>query len=189
MLPDTHLTSHSRTCGSRWVTTPLWLSESLRPFLYSCHLFFISYTSVRSWLFLSFIVPIFAWNVPLVSPISLNWSLVFTILFFPLFFYCFPLFLGIVHLKKAFLLLHAILCNSIFSFPYPSLSPMPFTFLLFSSICKAFSDHHFAFLHFFYLGVVLVTASYTMLWTSSHRFLGILSTRSNPLNLFVTSTI
>ena len=35
--------------------------------VYSCHLFFISYASVRSIPFLSFIVPIFAWNVPLVS--------------------------------------------------------------------------------------------------------------------------
>ena len=37
------LTSLSRMSGCRWVTTPLWLSRSLRPFLYSsvyfCHLF------------------------------------------------------------------------------------------------------------------------------------------------------
>ena len=30
MLPKAHLTSHSRMSGSRWVTTPLWLSGSLR---------------------------------------------------------------------------------------------------------------------------------------------------------------
>ena len=35
MLPKAHLTSHSRMFGSRWMTTPLWLSQSLRPFLYS----------------------------------------------------------------------------------------------------------------------------------------------------------
>ena len=35
MLPRAHLTSHSRMSGSRWVTTPLWLSRSLRPLLYS----------------------------------------------------------------------------------------------------------------------------------------------------------
>ena len=28
MLPKAHLTSHSRMSGSRWVITPLWLSES-----------------------------------------------------------------------------------------------------------------------------------------------------------------
>ena len=32
MLPKAHLTSHSRMSGSRWVTTPLWLSGSLRIF-------------------------------------------------------------------------------------------------------------------------------------------------------------
>ena len=55
-----------------WVITPSWLSGSLRSFLnsssvYSYHLFLISSVSVSSILFLSFIVPIFAWNVPLVS--------------------------------------------------------------------------------------------------------------------------
>ena len=32
MLPKAHLTSHSRMSGSRWVITPLWLSESWRSF-------------------------------------------------------------------------------------------------------------------------------------------------------------
>ena len=32
MLPKAHLTSHSRISGSRWVTTPSWLSGSLRLF-------------------------------------------------------------------------------------------------------------------------------------------------------------
>ena len=50
----------------------LWLSGSwrsllYRPFMYSCHLFLISFASVRSIPFLSFIVPIFVWNVPLAS--------------------------------------------------------------------------------------------------------------------------
>ena len=42
----------------------------------------ISSASVRSILFLSFIVPIFAWNVPFVSPIFLKRYLVFRILLF-----------------------------------------------------------------------------------------------------------
>ena len=91
MLPKAHLTSHSRMSGSRWVwvITPLWLSGSWRSFLYgssvySCYLFLIS-SSVRSIPFLSFIEPIFAWNVPLVSLIFLKRSLLFPILLFPLF--------------------------------------------------------------------------------------------------------
>ena len=63
-----HLISHSRMSGSRWVSTPSWLSGSWSSFLYSsvysCHLFLISSASVRSIPFLSFIEPIFAWNVP-----------------------------------------------------------------------------------------------------------------------------
>ena len=57
------------------------------------------------------------------------------------------------------------------------------------AICKASSDSHFAFLHFFFLGMILITASYTMPWTSIHSSSGTLSIRSNPLNLFVTSTV
>ena len=51
--------------------------------VYSCHLFLISSASVRSLPFLSFIEPIFAWNVPLVSLLFLKRSLVFPILLFP----------------------------------------------------------------------------------------------------------
>ena len=44
MLPKAHLTWQSRMSASRWVTTSLWLSGSLRAFLssysvYSCHFF------------------------------------------------------------------------------------------------------------------------------------------------------
>ena len=48
----------------------------------SCHLFLISSASVGSRPFLSFIEPMFAWNVPLVSLIFLKRSLVFPILLF-----------------------------------------------------------------------------------------------------------
>ena len=81
MLSKVHLTSHSGMSGSRWVIIPSWLSWSWRSFLcnssvYSCHVFLISSASVSSITFLSFIEPIFAWNVPLVSLIFLKRSLV-----------------------------------------------------------------------------------------------------------------
>ena len=87
MLPKAHLTSHSRISNCRWVISPLWLSGSLRSFLfssyiYSCHIFLISSASVRSILFLSFIVSIFKWNIPLVSLLFLKRFLVFPILLF-----------------------------------------------------------------------------------------------------------
>ena len=70
-----------------WVTPASSLSRSVWPFFYSssvlaCHLFLISSASVRSLIFLSFIVPIFPWSVPLVAPIFLKWSILFTILLF-----------------------------------------------------------------------------------------------------------
>ena len=85
--------------------------------------------------------------------------------------------------RKAFLSLLAILWNSAFEWVYLSFSPLPFTSLLFSDICKASSDNHFAVLHFFSLGMVLVPVSCTMLWTSIHSFSGTLSIRSNSFNL------
>ena len=59
----------------------------------------------------------------------------------------------------------------------------------FLAIYKMFSDNHFALLHFFFLGMVLVTASYTVLRTSVHSSLGSLTSRPNPLILLVTSTV
>ena len=50
--------------------------------VYSCHLLLIPSASVRSIPFLSFIEPIFARNVPLVSLIFLKRSLVFPVLLF-----------------------------------------------------------------------------------------------------------
>ena len=120
MLPKAHLT-YSRISGSRWVITPLWLSGSWRSFLYSssvyyCHFFLISSASVRSIPFLSFIEPIFVWNVPLLSLIFLKRSLDFPILLFPSI---------SLHwsLRKAFLSLLPILWDSAFKWVYLSFSP------------------------------------------------------------------
>ena len=147
MLPKVHLTSHSRMSGSRWVITLLWLSGLWRSFLYSssvyyCHLFLISSVSVRSIPSLSFIKPIFEWNVPLVSLIFLKRSLVFPILLFSSISLQWSL-------RKAYLSLLAILWSSAFRWEYLSFSPLLLDSLLFTDICKASSDSHFAILHFF----------------------------------------
>ena len=42
------------------------------------------------------------------------------------------------------------------------LSPLLFASLLFTAICKDSSDKHFAILHFFFLGMVLIPVSCTM---------------------------
>ena len=51
---------------------------------------------------------------------------------------------------------------------------LPFMSLLFSAICKASSDNHFAFLHFCFLGMVLIIASCTASQTSIHSSSGTL---------------
>ena len=184
MLSKAHLTSHSRIYGSRWVITPSWLSWTWRSFLYSCsvyscHLFLISSASVRSIPFLSFVKPIFAWNVPLVSLIFLNRSVVFLIL----------LFSSIsLHwlLRKAFLSLYSLeLCihmgiSFLFSFAFHFSSFHSYLYsLLRQPLCL------FALLfHGDGLDPCLlcnVTNFYPQFIRHSIRF--------SPLNLFLTSTV
>ena len=119
---------------------------------------------------------------PLVSRIFLKRSLVFPILFVFLYFFA-------LITEKGFLISLSVLWNSAFKWVYLSFSPLPFASLLFIAARKASSDNHFAFLLFFLLGMVLITASCTMSRTSVHSSSGILSIRSNPLNLFVNSTV
>ena len=149
MLPKAHLTSHSRMSCSGWVITPSWSSGSWRSILYtyvySCHFFLILSASVRSIPFLSFIEPIFAWNVPLVSLIleessSLSHSILF-LYFFAL------LSEKLLHLALLFV---GTLHSSGYNFPF--LLCLSLASFLFSTICKASSDNHFAFFTFLFLG-------------------------------------
>ena len=87
MLPKAHLTSHSRMLAlGEWSYHHDYPGREdlflYRLSLYSCHLFLISSASVRSLLFLSFIVLILAFNIPLIPPVFLQRSLVFPILKF-----------------------------------------------------------------------------------------------------------
>ena len=142
--------------GSKWVTTPSWLSRSLSPFLYhssvySCYLFLIS--SDFCPLSCTSLLKMFPWYLQFSS--SRKRSLVFPMLLFSdvCLYYSF---------KNAFLspLYSLDLCIQLdISSPFP----LPLASLLYSAICKAYSDNHFAFLHYFFFGMVLVTASCTML--------------------------
>ena len=140
--------------------TPSWLSGSLRPFLYyssvySYHFFLISSASLGPYHFFPVLSPSLHEIFPL-SLIFLKGSLVFPILLFcSVYLLC--------SLKKAFLSLLAVFWNTASSWVYLSLSPLPFTSLLFSGICKPSSDYSFAFLHFFFFEMILVTTSCTML--------------------------
>ena len=111
----------------------------------------MSSASVMSLPFLSFIKPIFAWNVPLVSLIFLKRSLVFPIL----------LFSSIsLHwsLRKVFLFLLASLWNASNGYIFPFL--LWFSLLFFSLLfVRPPQTTIFPFLHFFFLEIVLITCS------------------------------
>ena len=155
MLPKTHLTSHSRMSGPRWMTIPSWLSGSWRSFC-----------------------------IVLVSPL-LNifcFCLVHTISFLYRAHLCMKCSLGISNFLEAissvsrsvvFLYFFALITEEGFLLsPCSSLElcirwvylcfSFAFCFSSFSATCKASSDSHVAFLHFFFLGMVLITTSCTI---------------------------
>ena len=59
-------------------------------------------------------------------------------------------------------------------------SPLLFASLLFTAICKASPDSHFAFLHFISMRMVLIPVSCTMSRTSAYCSSGTQSIRSSP---------
>ena len=176
-LSKAHLNSHSRRSGSMWVITPLWLSKSLRSFLYSSfvyswHLFLISFASVRSFLAVSVLYCAHpCMKFPLVSPIFLKRSLVFPILLFS----SISLLCSLKEAFLALLLFSGTLSSVDYIFPFLSLL---FATFFPSAICKASSGNHFTFLLLFFFGIILVTASCTMLQISVHHSSGTLSNRS-----------
>ena len=149
----------------------------------SCHLFLISSASVRSILFLSFIVPIFAWNVPLLSPVFLKRSLIFPILLFSSvslhcslkrLSYLSLLFFGTLH-SDGFIFAF-LLCLSLLFFTQLFVRPPQTTICLlaFLFLWDGFGHH-------------LYTVWRTSVYSSSGRRLP--AWRSNPFHLFVTSTV
>ena len=130
-----------------------------------CLLLCPSLREIFPWLSLLFLMKSLVFPILLFSSISLHCSL-----------------------KKTFLSLLAILRNFAFSWVY-HFSPLPSASLLSLAICKVSSDNHFATLHFYFFGMTLIIGSYTVLWNSVPHSLGTLVTTSNPLNLYVTSTL
>ena len=160
-----------------WVITPSWLSGSWRPFLYSfsvysCHLFLISSASVRSLpsiLYRAHLCMLCSLGISnfLEEISSLSHSIV-------------SLFLCIVHLRRLsyfFLLFSGILHSVRYIFPLsPWLLP-----LFFSQIfVKPPQTTTLPFLYFFFLGMVLITASCTMLWNSIHSSSGTVYHQGSP---------
>ena len=156
MLLKAYLTLDPRTSGSRWVITLSWLSESLRSFLYSssvysCHLLLIS--SIISVLYCVHLYMKYSFGISdfLKEISSLSHSIVFLYFF-------------VLITEEGFLIspcypLELCIQMGISFFP-----PLPFASLLFTAICKASSDKHFAFLHFFFFGKQCHEPPSTVLW-------------------------
>ena len=140
MLPKAHLTSHSRMSGSEWVKTPSWLSGSWRSFLYSssvysCHLLtysasvrFIPFESSPSFMKCSLDIFNFLEEIS-----SLSHSVVF-LYFFALI------------AEEGFLIFPCYSLEICIQMLISFFSPLLFASLLFTAICRASSDSHFAFL-------------------------------------------
>ena len=144
------------------------LCQSLWRFSYSSvhsfHLFLTSSASVRSLTFLTFIVPIILWGVPLVALIFLKRSILFTILLF----FSNSCSVHLWRLSYLSLLFSRTLHSIGYIFPFL----FAFHFSYFLSCFKASSGNPFFFSRLFFLGTVLVTTSHTMLETSNHSYSG-----------------
>ena len=175
--------------GSRWVFTPSWLSGSLR-----------SFTSLLAIL----------WNSALRCVQFSSVAQLCLILYDPMDYNTPDLLVH--HQLPKFTQTHVHCVHDAIQPSHPLSSPSPpafnpsqhqgqmgisflfsfafhFSSLLFSTICKASSDNHFAFLPFFFLGMVLITTSCTVLQITACSSSGSWSIRANPLNLFLTSTV
>ena len=172
--------------GSGLVATPSGLSGSLRSFLYSSsvysysfHLFLVSSSSIISLSFLSFIISIFGWNVPLLFPIlleisSLSPSVVFLLL------------LCIVHWRRPSclcLLVSGTLCLIGYTFPFlPCFSLLLFSQLLLRTPQATSFTSHICFSWGWFCWPPPVQC---------YKLLSIVpqASRPNPLNLFFISAI
>ena len=151
--------------------------------MYSCHLL-ISSASVRSIPFLSFIVPIFEWNVPLVSLIFLKPSLIFPIL---LFYFVFALIT-----EEAFPISTCYSLELSIQMGISFLFSFAFSFSFFSqlfirppqtTILQSFCLFAFLFLGDDLDNCLLYNVTNLLPYFFSH------SIRYNPLNPFLTSTV
>ena len=156
--------------GSRWVIIPSRLSGSWRYFLYSSslysyHLFLISFSFLKSIPFLSFTEPIFALNIPFESLIFLKRS---PVSHSTVFFYFFVLTSEEGFLTSPCSSLELCIQMGIF-FPFSFAFHISLSLFFFlTANCKASSESHFDFLHFSFLGMILLPILCSVLQISIH---------------------
>ena len=118
--------------------------------VYSCHLFLISSASIRS-------IPFLFYCAHLCMKCSLgiyNFLEEISSLSHSIFLYFFALIT-----EESFLIAPCYSLKLCIQMGISFLFSFALTSPLFSAICKASSDNHFAFLHFFFLGMVLIKDS------------------------------
>ena len=162
MLPKAHLPSHSSMSGSRWVITHhdylgredlFCIVLCILPCLFNVFRFCLVHNiSVLYWTHLCMKCSLSISNY-LEEMSSFPQSIVFLYFFAMI-------------TEKGFLISPCFSLELWFKWVYLSFSPLPFTSLLSTAICKASSDSHLASLHFFFLGMILLFVSCTMSWTS-----------------------
>ena len=151
--------------ASRWVITPLWLSGSWRSFLCSSHVYSYHHLLISSALYSHTISVLYCAHFCMKCSLGVSnfleeiSSLPHSIIFL----YFFALIT-----EEGFLIYPCYSLELCIQMDGVSLCFSPFSLasLLFSSICKTSSDNHFAFSHFFFLGMVLIPALFTMSQTS-----------------------
>ena len=172
MLPKAYLTSHSRMSGSRWMITPSWLCGSLRPFFVQFFCVFLPPLLNLCCLLGPYHSVLYCAH--LCMKCSLGISLIFLmrshLSHSVMFLYFFALII-----EKGFLFSCCSSLELCIQMGISFLFSFAFCFSSFTAICKASSDSHFAFLHFFFLGMVLILVSCTMSQTCIHSSSGTLS--------------
>ena len=158
MLSKAHLTSHSRMSGSRWVITPSWLSGLWR----SCTVLLCILATSSEYLLLLLGPYHFC---PLSSHLCMKCSLgisnfleeISSLSHSVLFLHFFALIT-----EEGFLISPCYSLELCIQMGISFLFSFAFASFLFSTICKASQTTHFALLHCFFGGLVLITASCTM---------------------------
>ena len=135
--------------------------------MYSCQIFLTSCASVRSILFVLYVAHLcmkcsLGISNSLEEISILSHSIVFLYLF-------------ALVTEEGFLISPCFSLELCIQMGISFLFSFAFSFFLFSAIFKAYSDNHFVFLHFFFLEMILITASCTTIWTSVHSSSGTLS--------------
>ena len=136
MLQKAHVMSHSKMSNSRWVITPSWLSGSLNLFVQFFCVFLPPLCNIFCFCSVHTISVLYCAHLCMKCSLGMsNFLEISSLSHSVIFLYVFALFL-----RKAFFSLLAILGNSAFRWVYRSSSPLPFTSLLFTAICKTFSE-------------------------------------------------